>query len=264
MLGWIKKKIEKSACEKQVDTIWKAMGVSQDLREVNDRGTLRSFSVERDMGELNGFEYDVNLVRTKESIFIIKKQNGEPVPAALSISKEDLQKVPSEVEDGVFVYLIVKAKYSGLEDEIHSCFITRNGDLYGSQRAFWWSLARSTLNGVFLKINNTRMTDKAFAQVRSAANGMWQSALENDGSINYMRDKMVLLRDKHLGVFSQMKEKFEGNPSVQFGIDITSAMVLATQSEDRMLESIAFERLKQFIWEPGQEPIEFLNSQNLE
>ncbi len=110
-----------------------------------------------------------------------------------------------------------------------------------------------------MKINNTKITDKACAQVRSAANGIWQSAVENDGSIDHMRDSMVSLRNRHLDVFSHMKEEFEGNPSIKFGIDITSAMVLATQSEDRMLESIAFERLKQFIWEPSQEPIEFLN-----
>jgi len=200
------------------------------------------------------------LVRTKNGISLLKKQNGEPVPIALAVSKEDLEKIPDDVEDGVFVHLIVRSKYKGLEDEIHSCFITRDGTPYGSQRAFWWSLARRTLDGILLKINNTRMTDKAFAQVRSAANGIWQSALENDGSIDHMRDTMVLLRNRHLDVFSQMKEKFEGSPSVKFGIDITAAMVLATQSEDRKLENTAFERLKQFIWEPGQEPEEFLNS----
>ena len=189
---------------------------------------------------------------------LLKKSNGDPISNALTLSTENLQKIPADVNEGDFVHLIVKAKYDGLEDKICSCFISRDGTPYSDQRAFWWSLAKNTLNGELRKINNTRMTDKAFAQVRSAANGIWQSAVENDGSIEHMRDTMVLLRNRHLEVFSNMRSQFENNPSIVFGINIACAMVLATQAEDRMLENIAFERLKQFIWEPGQEPSEFL------
>ncbi|MFN7612629.1 MAG: hypothetical protein ACK5QI_04585 [Alphaproteobacteria bacterium] len=104
MLGWLKKKIERNAFEKQVDTIWKAMGVSQDLREPNDRGSLRSYNVERELQELNGFEEDVNLVRTKNGISLLKKQNGEPVPIALAVSKEDLEKNQTMSKMG-FLYI---------------------------------------------------------------------------------------------------------------------------------------------------------------
>ncbi len=260
MFGWLKKKIEKRTFEKQVDTIWKVFGVSQDLREQSDNGKLRSFNVDGDITELNGFEEEVSIVRTKDGVIILKKSNGEQI--SNSLLKDDvIKQIPPDVTECVFAYFIVRSKHEGYDDKICSCLIDSNGSdvsVYGDRRAFWWSLAKGSLKEIFLKINNTRMTDKAFAQVRASANGVWQSAIDHDGSIEHMRDTIVLCRNTHLDVFSKLKTQYENNPSVKFGIDIAKTMVLATQSEDLKLEGIAFERLKSFIWESGKEPKEFI------
>jgi len=259
MFGWLKKKIEKRAFEKQVDTIWKAFGVSQDLREQGDNGKLRSFNVDGDISELNGFEEEVSIVRTKDGVVILKKGNGEQISRSL-LTEDVIKQIPSDVTECVFAYFIVRSKYDGGDDKICSCLIVNGDDvsIYGDRRAFWWSIAKGSLREIFLKINNTRMTDKSFAQVRVTANGVWQSAVDNDGSVEHMRDTIVLCRDTHLDVFSKLKTQYENNPSVKFGIDIAKAMVLTTQSEDLKLEGIAFERLKSFIWESGKEPQEFV------
>ena len=71
-----------------------------------------------------------------------------------------------------------------------------------------------------------------------------------------MRDMIVPLRNVHLTVISQMKEK-ETSEAAKLGLDIALAMVLATQSEDPKLEAFACRRFKRFLWQPGEEPVEF-------
>ena len=85
---------------------------------------------------------------------------------------------------------------------------------------------------------------------------MWDVAIENAGSIDYMRDMLVLLRNQHLEVISKLITEAT-NEATKLGLEIALAMVLATQSEDDKLERFAFERFRRFLWQPGEEPPEF-------
>jgi hypothetical protein len=90
---------------------------------------------------------------------------------------------------------------------------------------------------------------------------MWDIVVERSGSIDNMRDQLVPMRNVHLEVISQMKDRAE-NEAAKLGFDIALVMVLATQSEDPKLEAAAFSRFKSFLWQPGDEPKEFYQHSN--
>jgi hypothetical protein len=224
-----------------------------ELREsTDDDGAL--FSVDNsklDMPPLTGIEHKVKLVNTSTGIVLIKASDGQQVTERRSLTQEDLEKVPSDAYNCIFVNL--PAPY----DQFYSCIIAQpDNQVFGDMRAFWWSLAKVNVSTTYALLGSTKMTAKAFTSVFNSARGMWDSAIEHAGSIENMRDMLVPLRNVHLEVISQMKNKTTSK-SVQLGLDIAFAMILATQSEDRKLETFAFNSFKRFIWQPGEEPSEF-------
>jgi hypothetical protein len=256
MFGWLKRKLQRRQTERAMKKLWEVFGVSQDLREENDNGALLSFEVEDQMPSLSGFEEGVRVVRSSIGIVLIKESDGTPISDGLAPSQEKLRKIPAEIDEVDFAYFIVKDKYGG-DDEIRSCVVDRSGQHYGDARAFWWSLAKKEAYWKSKAINATRMTKKSLSQVIAIANGTWESVVDHSGPIDMMRDQLVLSRNVDLDVLSKLRDHYHSK-SAKFGVDIARAMVLATQSEDPKLEAVAFERFKQFIWQPGQEPPEFL------
>jgi len=71
-----------------------------------------------------------------------------------------------------------------------------------------------------------------------------------------MRDLLVYTRNIHLSVITQAI-KDESDRDQRTGLRIAFSMILATQSEDRKLEGVAYKRFKKYLWAPGDEPAEF-------
>lgn len=253
MFGFLKKKKqdEREKFERITSAIYEAFGVTTELRENNDNGPLLSAGdYESDLQLLSGTQVKVSLVRAANGIRMIK-EDGKPVEDRRSLTQENLAKVPNDVDELYFVNLNTPS------GEIYSCIIAQpDAQVFGSMRAFWWSLARMNVQGLSDRLNRTKMTEKSFARVFMSARTMWEIVVEESKSIDNLRDQLVPIRNVHLDVISQMKDKAEGE-SDKLGFDVALAMVLATQSEDPKLEEIAFNRFKHFLWQPGEEPKEF-------
>lgn len=252
MFGLFKKKQKDTdEFERIKDSIYQAFGLVKELRLENDTGPLLSFAnPEKGLPQLSGIQIKVKLVHAANGITMIK-EDGQPVTERRSLSQEDLAKVPPDTDECHFV------NFTAASGEIYSCIIAEpDAQIYGSMRAFWWSLAKMRLEGVSQAINYTKMTESAFSHVYANARGMWDIVVERSGSIDNMRDQLVPMRNVHLEVISQMKDGAE-NEAAKLGFDIALAMVLATQSEDPRLEAAAYSRFKNFLWQPGDEPKEF-------
>src|SRR5688572_1483534 len=104
------------------------------------------------------------------------------------------------------------------------------------------------------------MTSAALGQVHLAARTIWDAAIENAGSIENMRDLIMPLRNQHFEVINGMRMK-EQDEATKLGLQIALALVLAVQSEDAKLETYAVECFKQFLWQPGEEPFEFVQGE---
>jgi hypothetical protein len=251
-----KKQKDQQEFEKIKDSIYEVFGLVKELRLKNDTGTLFSYgNNEGDLPPLSGTQIKVNLVHAANGITMIK-EDGQPVTERRSLSQEDLAKVPADADECHFV------NFTAASGEIYSCIIAEpDAQIYGSMRAFWWSLAKMRLEGVSQAIDYTKMTELAFSHVYANARGMWDIVVERSGSIDNMRDQLVPMRNVHLEVISQMKDRAE-NEAAKLGFDIALVMVLATQSEDPKLEAAAFSRFKSFLWQPGDEPKEFYQHSN--
>jgi hypothetical protein len=100
------------------------------------------------------------------------------------------------------------------------------------------------------------MTPTALARVHASARDMWDRAIKEAHSIDNMRDLLMPLRNVHFQVINKLKSDTT-NEADRLGLDIALAMILATQSEDDKLEAHAYRCFKHFLWQKGEEPIEF-------
>jgi hypothetical protein len=221
------------------------------LREGDDGPLLPPDLGSSELPVLCGIEIKVRLVPTATGIILVNEDDGQQVTEQRALTQDDLSKIPLDADGYTFV------NFQPPSDDLSSCIITKPDTVvYGSMRAFWWSLAKSNVITTDAKASGTRMTRTAFARVFGEARAMWDIAIKEAGSIDRMRDMIVPLRNVHLTVISQMKEK-ETSEAAKLGLDIALAMVLATQSEDPKLEAFACRRFKRFLWQPGEEPMEF-------
>jgi hypothetical protein len=199
----------------------------------------------------SGVWFNIRPKSTETGIVLLREDDGSQVIERRALTQEDLKKMPLDAERYRFVNLQVPS------GDIHSCVITEPGmEVYGSMRAFWWSLAHVTVFTTDARVDGTRMSKAAFGMVFGAARTMWDCAIKEAGSIDDMRDLMVISRNVHFEAISQMRAK-ESSEAARLGLDIAEAMVLATQSEDRKLEAYAYHRFRRFLWLPGEEPHEF-------
>ncbi len=221
------------------------------LREDDDGPLLPAELGSSDLPALCGVEIKVRLVPTSTGIILLNEDDGQQVTEQRTLTQDDLSKVPLDADGYTFV------NFRPPFGDLASCIITKpDTEVYGSMRAFWWSLAKTIVIATDVKTRNTRMTRTAFARVFNEARAMWDIAIKEAGSIDRMRDMIVPLRNVHHTVISQMKET-ETNEAAKLGLDIALAMVLATQSEDPKLEAYAYQRFKRFLWQPGEESVEF-------
>lgn len=198
-----------------------------------------------------GSETKVKLVRSDVGIAMIDAETDGQITVQRSLKQSDLEAVPAGVDTGVFVNLTLQ------DGEIVSCFISEpENEIYGSMRAFWWSLARRNVWTACLNTLSIKSDTPGFAAVFGQAREMWDEAIKQAGSIDNMRDMIMPMRNIHFEVISKMKAGTE-NPAQKLGLEIALAMVLATQADDRKLEAYAFRCLNRFIWLPGEEPAEF-------
>lgn len=194
MFGLFKKKQKDTEeFERIKDSIYEAFGLIKELRLENDTGPLLSFaSYEKDLPQLSGVQIKVALVYAANGITMIK-EDGHPVTERRSLSQEDLSKVPTDADECHFV------NFTAASGEIYSCIIAEpNAQIYGSMRAFWWSLAKMHLERISQAIEYTKMTELAFSHVYANARCMWDIVVERSGSIDDMRDQLVPMRNVHL------------------------------------------------------------------
>ena len=241
--------------ERSSERIHKFMDETFDVPiiKAGDEDTTEVLPSERivDLPQFSGTDTKVMLVPTATGIALVRADNHQQVTERRSLKQEDLEKVPLDNRPCTFV------NFHSHSDGIQSCIIAgEDSQVYGSMRAFWWSLARVNVVNTDRKATGYRMTRLALATVHTTARTMWDVAIENAGSIDYMRDMLVLLRNQHLEVISKLITEAT-NEATKLGLEIALAMVLATQSEDDKLERFAFERFRRFLWQPGEEPPEF-------
>jgi hypothetical protein len=205
---------------------------------------------------LSGTEVQVKLVSTPAGILLVSEEDGRQITERQRLSQQDLQTVPSEL--GVYRFVNLRAR-SG---EICSCIIAgEDAQVIGSMRAFWWSLAKLNVWMVDASARMTRMTATALADVHAAAIAMWDAAIRGAHTIDNMRNLTMPVREAYLETINKLRIETTSD-SKRLGLDIALAMVLATQSEDARLEAHAYQRFKQFLWRPGEEPAEFREYEN--
>lgn len=221
------------------------------LREGDDGPLLPPDIGSSELPALSGVEIKVRLVPTATGIILVGEDDGQQITEQRALTQDDLSKAPLDADGYTFV------NFHPPSGDLSSRIITKpDTEICGSMRAFWWSLAKSTVVTTDAKASGTRMTRAAFARVFGEARAMWDIAIKEAGSIDSMRDMIMPLRNVHFSVITQMKEK-ETSEAAKLGLDIALAMVLATQSEDPELEAFACQRFKRFLWQPGEEPVEF-------
>ena len=203
-----------------------------------------------DMPALSGTEIKVKLVTTPTGIALIS-EDGQQITERRTLTQEDLRKVPP----GLDVYRFVNLR--ARSGEIYSCIIAgQDAEVFGSMRAFWWSLAKVSVHMTDVNARMTRMTPTALARVHASARHMWDTAIGEAHSIDNMRDLIMPLRNVHYEVINKLRNETT-NEAERLGLDVALAMVLATQSEDAKLEAHAYQCFKRFLWQPGEEPAEF-------
>jgi len=204
-----------------------------------------------DLPPLSGTEVKVKLVTTATGIALLSEEDGRQITERRTLTQEDLQKVPP----GLDVYRFVNLR--ARSGEIYSCIIAgKDAEVFGNMRAFWWSLARGAVHHTDWTARITRMTPTALARVHASARHMWDTAINEARSIANMRDLIMPLRNVHFEVINKLRSDTT-NEADRLGLDIALAMILATQSEDDKLEAHAYRSFKRFLWQVGEEPIEF-------
>ena len=184
-----------------------------------------------DLPPFSGTEIKVKLVTTPTGIALVSEDDGQQIRERRTLTQEDLQKVPRGLDNYRFVNLRSRS------GEIYSCIIAGDdAQVFGSMRAFWWSLAKVTVRMTDVNARMTRMTPTALARVHVAARDMWDTAIKEVHSIDNMRDLIMSLRNVHYEVINKLKNETT-NEAERLGLEVALAMVLATQSEDAKLEA---------------------------
>jgi hypothetical protein len=205
-----------------------------------------------DLSDLNGTECKVRLIFTASGIAMVRQEDNTEIVERRSLTQGDLQKVKREDwENCRYVNLHARG------GEIVSCLIVgEDSEIVGSPRAFWWALAKVSVQMTDVKASSARMSAHALARIHTEARAMWDTVIERSRSIEELRDEPMYARNIHLNVFSKMIAQSDSEAG-KLGLEICQAMVLATQSEDDKLEAYAYQRFKRFLWRPGEEPREF-------
>ncbi len=211
-----------------------------------------------DLPDFNGTECRVHIVPTATGLALIRNEDGAEIRERRSLTQSDLEKVKREDwEDCRYVNLRTRG------GEIVSCLIVgKESEIVGSPRAFWWALAKVSVHMTDVSAGDVRMSEYALARIHAEARSMWDTVVERSGSIDSLRDEPMYARNIHLNVISKLIDESE-NEAGKLGLKICKAMMLATQSEDGLLEAYAFQRFKRFFWRPGEEPEEFYESSAL-
>jgi hypothetical protein len=222
-------------------------------RKLKDRGPTKvRAAASSEEPPLQGQELKVELRATPVGIVLINVNDGSVVTDRKSLSQEVLAQVPRDGAKCLFVNLTTNS------GQVVSC-VVHGGDhqVFGESRAFWWSLARSTVTttAALARARGAALGDLSLMDVCVSAQTAWNEAVIHH-PISVMRDMPVWSRDVDLRDLSKMIESAPTEPA-RVGYKIALAMVLATQSEDLQLEARAYQAFKQYLWPPGDEPAEF-------
>jgi hypothetical protein len=250
LFGALAGKSSDERSRERISAVFDEIAPPPKLTEGDEGPFLPRVSGPSDMPPLSGTESKVTLVTTPTGIALVG-EDGQQITEQRTFTQEDLQKVPR----GLDVYRFVNLRAQS--GEIYSCVIAgKDAQVFGSMRAFWWSLAKVTVRMTDVNARMTRMTPTALARVHASARHMWDTAIAEAHSIDNMRDLIMPLRNVHYEVINKLRNE-AANEAERLGLDIALAMVLATQSEDPKLEAHAYQCFKRFLWQPGEEPIEF-------
>lgn len=202
---------------------------------------------------LQGQEKRVRLRAAPVGIVLVSAVDGEVVPDRRALDQEILRRVPRDESECVFVNVRTNS------GELVSCVIHGpNNDVFGDERAFWWSFARVTLSTTADRVwlRTMGLDDYQMADVCVSAQCAWAEAVRYTPIVE-MRNQPIWQRNRHLSALSGM---IDGAPTAEakIGYEMALAMVLATQSEDLGLEGQAFRAFREYLWVPGDEPEEFI------
>jgi hypothetical protein len=223
-------------------------GIAIEIREADDDGPYLTFDkvIDANLPVLSGSEERVCVVTDASGTYLIREIDGLPVMARHSLSHETLESIPADVDVCTFVNITTST------GETCSCLIS-DVQIFGDERAFYWTMARGTVRKVSAQLAYGRITKKSLVEVNIGARIFWDTIIENFGSIDAMRELPVFLRTPH-----ESPELREGiSKAHAFGMSIAHALVLAIQSGDELLEATAFEKFSLFLWPLGDAPAEF-------
>jgi hypothetical protein len=250
----------KSSDERSRERSVEAIDTLAPTLQEGSQDNTRVLPSRRDLTEidpqLSGSETRVRLMSTPTGIVLLREDDGKQVTERRALKQEDLEKIPRDLDSYTFVNVNTRT------GENVSCIVAGSeSEVYGSQRAFWWSLARVNVKITAAKANDKPMTEMALARVHAEARTLWDVAVDRAGSIEDMRDTFVLMKLQHFDVATKIIEQSDSEAG-RLGLEIARAMILATQSEDEKLEAYAFRQFRRFLWQPGEEPQEFVMHQD--
>lgn len=227
----------------------KAFGLPDHRVDEDDDEPFLEIRRSEDLPPLSGKSFNIEFVDLTHGRIMIDDVTREHITERRSLTQEDLMSVPMDSPPYRFATL---RTHNG---ELVSC-ITYGPDseIIGDMRAFWWSFAATEVRLTDLALTN-RFTPKAMRAVCTAARAAWKTALEHD-DLESMRDMPSYRRNFHFEAMSNYQETLETEHEV-IGARVAKAMLMAVQSEDRILERHAFSRFREFLWLPGEEPDEF-------
>ena len=172
--------------------------------------------------QLSGTDVEVDILPTHTGIALRRKDNGQQLTERRTLSQDELSKLPRNAEKYKFANLRARS------GEIYSCIIVQPGnEVFGSMRAFWWSLAAAIVSTTVARANGTQMTKQAHAIVCGNARGMWLSAIERT-PIADMRDLIMPLRNVHFEVINKLADRADSEAK-KLGLEIALAMVMAVR-----------------------------------
>jgi len=120
---------------------------------------------------LQGQQTKVRVVWQPTGYVLVRAEDGTLVKDRRALSQDDLAKVPAD-EPCMFVNLQPN------RGDLQSCIVAGpEHEVYGSMRAFWWSLARGEVLTTSAALYGAGLRDERLALLSVAAQSMWVSAI---------------------------------------------------------------------------------------
>lgn len=229
-----------------------ALELPDHRADEDDTDPFMKMRKSEDLPALSGKSFNVLFRDTALGRIMVEKHTGEHITERRSLTQNDLLEVPPDSEPYRF------ATFQTHSGEIASCIVYgAESEVVGDMRAFWWSFAKTEVRLADMELSN-RFTPRAMLALCQTARACWAEALKHDDLDSMRHDMPSYRRNVHFEAMSNIKER-QATDHQAIGVRVARAMLMATQSEDRLLEQHAFNRFRDMLWLPGEEPAEYLD-----